>query len=334
MPFTTPILGGARVRRGLRQQIEIIICNPSGRQGSYVLPLADLEAFCQPSLFDRALIVAISEFGRLTPAGLRKVVRDTMAGGLAGRAAQRSGTLAAPKAEAAQRQARADLRQMLQDQLGGLDFPASVSLLAARLGLANDIVESALRALADMFTEIGIGIAGPSPLADHRARLDDLAKRVQAALPWLDGRAARDVVELCANLLQFAACGKILDGDIVGLLADTPSMIADFTRAPLLVADRLAKVDWLFDGWDRIAALWRDSTTAGPLPSRATLAEILPQMPVLPAEALAWLGITPPAVSDAKPSPIPGPTPANDQRVAVSLGDLLARNERVIAAMV
>jgi hypothetical protein len=330
VPFTTPLLGGARVRPGARQGIELIICNPSGGRGVYILPLAGLEVFCQPSLFDRALIAAINQLGLLSPAGLRKAVRETLAGGMAGRAALRCATQATPQAQTAQRQARADLRQMLQDQLGGLDFPGAVSVLATRLHLPSDIVDAALRALADMFTEIGIGIAGPSPVATHRTRLDGLAKQVRAALPWLEGRGARDVAELSASLLQFAACGKILDTDIAGLLANVPDMIGDFTRTPLLVADRLTRVDWLFDGWDRIAILWRDSTKAGPLPSRATLGEILPQMPALPTEALAWIGITTQAVPDATP----GPTPDGDQRMAVSLGDLLARNERVIAALV
>lgn len=329
VPFTTPVLGGARVRLDARQQIELIICNPSGGRGVYILPLAALEAFCQPSLFDRALIAAINGLGAISPAGLRKATRDTMAGGLAGRAAQHSARQATPQAQALQRQARAALRQMLQDQLGGVDSPASITLLATRLGLPRDIIDAALRALADLFAENGIDIAVASPLAAPRARLDDLARRVQASLPWLEGRGARDVGELHANLRQFAAGGKNLDRDIAGLLADVPTMIADFTSTPLLVVDRLARVDWLFDGWDRIAALWRDSTAAGPLPSRAVLAEILAQVPVLPSEALAWIGIAPPATPNTKT----GPLPPDDQRMALSLGDLLARNERVLAAL-
>lgn len=330
VPFTTPLLGGARVRLGARRQMELIICNPSGGRGVYVLPLAGLEAFCQPTLFDRALISAINELGLLSPAGLRKAARDTMVGGLAGRAAQSSATQATPAAQALQRQTRTALRQILHDQLGGVDPPGSLSLLATRLRLPRDIVDAASLALADLIAEIGIGMAGPSPVASHRARLDDLAKHVQAALPWLEGRSAREVEDLHASLRQFAVCGKILDTDIAGLLADAPTMIADFSHDPLLVADRLTRVDWLFDGWGRIAALWRDCTAAGPLPSRAALAEILPQVPALPAEALAWIGIAAEAMPDTKPDH----PPLGDQRMVVSRGDLLARNERVIAALV
>lgn len=330
VPFTTPLLGGARVRLGARQQIELIICNPAGRRGVYVLPLATLETFCQPSLFDRALIAAIIGVGLLSPAALRKAARDTMTGGLAGRAAQRGAIQAAPSAQALQGQTRAALRQTLHDQIGGVDCSNSISRLATQLRLPNDIVDAALLALADLFAEIGISVAGPSPVAAHRARLDTLDQHVQAALPWLEGRGARDVGDLHASLGQFAACGKILDADIAAVLADAPTMIGDFTRDPLLVADRLTRVDWLFDGWDRIAALWRDDTRTGPLPSRTTLAEILPQVPALPTEALAWIGIT----AQAMPDPKPGSPALDDQRMAVSLGDLLARNERVIAALV
>ena len=324
VPFTTPILGGARVRAGARQEPELILCNPSGGRGVYILPLAALEAFCQPSLFDRALVAAIRMSPVLTPAVLRKVTRETMAGGLAGRAVQRGAAEATPRMEARRRETRAGLRNLLHRQIGSVDAAASADALAKRLGLPVDTIQAAILAMADLFADIDVSIVGHSPIVAQRTRLRGFSELVEAAAPWLTGRLVRDVAALRRNVAQFVACATMLDADIAGLLADAPSMIADFTRDPIGVADSVTRVDWLFDGWDRLRALWQAGTAVGPLPSPATLADILPQAPVLPGEALAWIGAQ-------LPAPMPGPQPGDGVRAVIALGDLLARNEQVLA---
>ena len=327
VPFTTPMLGGARVRPGARQESELTICNPSGGRGVYILPLAVLDVFCQPSLFDRALVSAIRLSGVLTPAGLRQTTRATMAGGLAGRVVQRSAVEATPKAQLRQRQARAALRNLLHSQIGGLDFSAAAIALAQRFGLPLDIIEAATVAMADLFADIGISVVGSSPIIAQRTSLDRFADAVETAAARLSGRLARDVAVLHRNVVQFATCATVLDADIAGLLADAPTMIADFCRDPIHVAEYVTRVDWLFDGWDRLSALWDANLTAGALPSPAMVAEILPQAPILPSEALAWIGAHSPAAMP-RPQPRDGPPPV------ASLGDLLARNEQVLAALV
>jgi hypothetical protein len=88
-PFTAPALHGVRLRAAPKGGIEVIIPNPSGREGWFVLPwAAALERF-RPSLADRALIEALGQ-EPVTPAGLRAAASRVAAGGLAGRAARRA----------------------------------------------------------------------------------------------------------------------------------------------------------------------------------------------------------------------------------------------------
>jgi len=93
-PFTTPLLFAARLRLGPGRAVEVLVPNPSGREGWFVLPWAAAREALQPSLADQALIEAlkplVTEGLDLQPAQLLQAARDAAATGLAGRAARRA----------------------------------------------------------------------------------------------------------------------------------------------------------------------------------------------------------------------------------------------------
>ncbi len=332
VPFTTPVLSGTRIRLGPRDQQEVLVCNPAGGKGVYILKLTEIESFCQPTLFDRALIAEIRASRVLTPIGLRQAALRTMAGGLAGRAAKRNATEAPQRAESLRQQTRIALRKLLYAKIPASSADNPPAILASRLNLPADLISRITQGLADLCAEIGILISTTSPLAAHLARLAELSALADAAIPWLDGRRAREVGAFSADVQQYLSCAKCLDADIAGLLGATPTLIADFARNPVLVAERLTRVDWLFDGWDRILTFWQDDAMNGPRQTPAALAASLPQTPPLPKEALAMIGAQPPSV--AQPGPTENVRTAADQdRRKVSLDDILASDERVIAAL-
>jgi hypothetical protein len=55
VPFTTPILIGARARPGERKPLELIVPNPSGARGVYILPWDGISGLCKPTVHDRRL---------------------------------------------------------------------------------------------------------------------------------------------------------------------------------------------------------------------------------------------------------------------------------------
>jgi len=94
-PFTSPLLFATRLRLGAGLGIEVLVPNPAGRAGSFVLPWpAATEAF-QPSLADQALIQALNPLlvagVELQPEHVRQAARLAACTGLAGREARHSG---------------------------------------------------------------------------------------------------------------------------------------------------------------------------------------------------------------------------------------------------
>jgi hypothetical protein len=61
VPFTTPQLNGARARPGERRPLELIIPNPSGGRGVYILPLEGIHDFCTLTINDRRLADGITK---------------------------------------------------------------------------------------------------------------------------------------------------------------------------------------------------------------------------------------------------------------------------------
>jgi hypothetical protein len=94
VPFTTPLLAGARVRPGERVGLELIVPNMSGARGVYILPLEGIYALCSPTLHDRAINARIGALRSLTPTTIRQAAQSVAAEGLAGPDAARAATAA------------------------------------------------------------------------------------------------------------------------------------------------------------------------------------------------------------------------------------------------
>ena len=79
LPLTTPVLLGARIRPAERAGAELILPNPAGSEGVYILPWPALHDFCAPSLHDRALWERVTALPVLTPATVREAARQVAA---------------------------------------------------------------------------------------------------------------------------------------------------------------------------------------------------------------------------------------------------------------
>ena len=84
VPFTTPVLGGTRVRAALKPRLELIARNPADGRGVYVTPWTDSALLYRPTLHDRVLITRIAALGSITPTTILHAARATAAEGLAG----------------------------------------------------------------------------------------------------------------------------------------------------------------------------------------------------------------------------------------------------------
>jgi hypothetical protein len=190
MPFTTPMLAAARLRRGADGLPELLLPALGGR-GVYILGWEACLGLCGPTLHDRGLWAELA--GRTpSPAAVRDAARRVALRGLAGRAARAAAEarLAAGGDRPAGRMAALEaLARTLEAWAGAAVTPADrrAALLvcgAARLTLAALAANLDTEARADWLLDGWDGLAAlaaEAPSAERRAALHDML----AALPVL-----------------------------------------------------------------------------------------------------------------------------------------------------
>ncbi|NKE44225.1 hypothetical protein HB662_05515 [Roseomonas frigidaquae] len=277
MPFTAPMLSGARLRRGSSGPAEMLLPALGGR-GVYVMGWNACLLHCAPSLHDRQLWDRIATQERPTPALVRAAAREVARLGYAGRPAQ-----AAAKAALRQQEA---VRDGLRDVLAARFLPLAPD--------AADLLAPMVAVLAQAGTgpgqlsERSPSAAIPQAIVALEAFCASIAAWSQMAQTPQERRGAaialgaarmtllvadaslqalwRTVAELPARLAR----GEVRQGDVLPLLADLAS-----------------RADWLLDGWTMVGALWAAAGAAG---RGGVLAELVSVLPVPPLEAESWPG--------------------------------------------
>jgi len=342
VPFTTPALNGARARPGPRGTLEFTVPNPSGGRGLYIVPWEGVFALCRPTVHDCRLISALSGLRGVTPTAIRAAARIIAAEGLAGRAAR----TAAQEATAADDLARTTVNFQLllelvgqveaQDaapqasQAGDLEHRArrAVARIAPGIGRTSEQVATALEELATLFAPVGLGRTAASARVPRV--IAALAALRDAMLDW--ARAHPDETGLDASRVAESAevtlaCARAVVAEVQAMPRAMVPLLRAWFAEPEAVAQRATRADWLVDGWERIILLWQ---TAEPAARDATLAEMATLIPVLPKEAAEWGGIDLPSITDGglRRRMV---TMAEDWRTGITLYDLIARNEQILA---
>jgi hypothetical protein len=307
-PFTTPALCGARVTRTLRGP-DIIIPNPSGKRGIYIVPASAVQEFCVPTLHDRGLISHLLKLPAITPATMREAARAVARQGLAGRAAAD----AALRADQTDRRAYARLKNnliaLIMTQTGssaedaaedrpGFDSRANNLMLrlARQLGREPDAIADDIDTLASWLLPIGIGGIAPTPVTIPvaEARLAACCgglKRLRDNLNVWPGHAlpkwapALTLIDLSASITGTLAARFILDArkqlhKIVSILEQP---VCD--QHPL--RRLIGRAEDLLDGWEEIILVWHIAASA-PAAQRRAIDEIVTRVPVLPQEINEW----------------------------------------------
>ncbi len=340
--FTTPLLGGARVRPSRKPKVlEVIVPNPSGGRGTYVVEWDGVRELCSPTLHDMRLGTALeAQYGlgdALTPAEVRRISRGVLREGFAGRLA----ATAAEAATAASVELVANTHRELLVRLaagaggsgGGVRASAHKSLVAIGLSIGQSIdhVGVALERLAHVVADLGFTPATPTGFVSRA--LGELADLVLAVR-----RAEAGQVESASALPAGSAKFVIANAELALALAsraartarhrldDLPRAVADWAVRPATLLEAAARPEWILDGWPRICLL---SRTMGGEADRATiLAEMALLVPPMPPQADEWLGL-PPGTATRANAPRQGPrgtTPGGPR-----MPDLVARNEQLLA---
>lgn len=347
VPFTTPILAGVRARHGQRHEIELMVPNPSGGHGVYIMDCNGLRSLCRLTVHDSRLNQRIAELPLVTPATVRQAVLDVAAQGLAGRPAMEAASAAVEKDQ----QDRALTRFLLLGALAGqiapkeFDYAASrghrspeieeeaqriIAQAAPKIGLSTARIVAAIEALAEEFR--GIGVAGqpePGRILRQIGHLGALREQLSA---WVLEHCDNSHVELADTLAEAArqviAATEPMLVTAHGMTQDMVTLVHTWVRSPQRIRETANRAEWLLDGWEQICRMWQASED--PDQQSATMAEMVQLLPVQPREIADG--------SAARPLLIQQPQPATRfdaaRRTETAALNLTARNERLRAIAV
>ena len=345
VPFTTPFLLGARIRpTDTKSGLEVVISNPSGGRGFYIVPWAALPEICSPTLHDRRLWQRLSEETGITPSLVREMARAVAAEGLAGRDA--AAAVAQARNEEGAARMRANFLLLLDlirrtesrdeapvppqaDTPQNIEIRArrAVARFAPRIGVSADVVAAWLESLAGAFA--GVGVPGDSVLSRTRAlviRLEELVGQLELWVAQSPDPAEQHAAMLVVDAAKLTlTCAGAALRDLDGRLSDTPTLLRSWREDSSALSRRATRPDWLLDGWTIICELWRD---CDPNLRHGTLWEMALLAPVMPREVEEWVGIE---EDWERPTRLRRIVRANEDWRSGRILDIVARNERLRA---
>ena len=347
LPFTAPLAGGMRARLSRNRGIELIVRNPAGGRGVYVMPLSALTALCRTTLYDKVVSNRIGFLETITPASVRTVGRATAAEGLAGEDAMQAARAAA-KAEQGDRAAVVHhLLSSLVRQVGArpgasttspepdladLDARArqTVAWIAQRLGQSAAWGVQALDALADAVT--GVGVAGVNDVGRIPGLISRLAVMREQVAEWANSQRHSDRAffahSVCSVIDFTRSVATVMMGQTRALTDDVVGLLRYWATDPLAVVRIAERPEWMLDGWEQIYLIWAQALDNAA--RRVALVEIADYLPAIPTE-LNKRGAGKLPMDDVFAEH--GQIALNeDWRTGATVFDLIARNERLRAA--
>ena len=348
VPFTTPVLAGTRARHGTRGHVELVVPNPSGGRGYYVLGCNAVRSLCRPTVHDSRLNKLVSGLPRVTPASVRLAALEVAASGLAGKPAMESALASLDRDQQEHVFAKFMLLgklagQIVPDEFDGEAWQRSpteelekqardiVMRFAASFGECPDTLSVELESLADHLTPLGIaGQAGGGRIPQLLQHLTGL----QGGLAeWMQDHCNDVRCELgeiiVASAQATGACTGTVIAAIQSMIGDAPSLLRNWGRFRDRLAELAGRPQWLLDGWDLVCALWRASE--GPDQQGAAITEMAQLVPVLPREVAQW-GIA--SLESGHTVASDGIRFDRDWRAGSATLQLTARNERLRAMAV
>jgi hypothetical protein len=301
VPFTTPLLAGARVRDG--KQLELVVPNLSGAKGIHVLQWSNVREFCKPTVHDTVLYRRIATLPQIDPASVRTAGLEIARQGHAGREAMAAADMLLKRDQAQKLQAYGLLIAQLIRQMGTAsvasvngggpdDLPASaLSRVALSMGRSVTELEAAIAAFSGGAASVGI------VQEDRLARVPLLLDRLKATCislsQWVNKDSGNDIVGLGLPLVAAIKAthdtGEAVLAVTRSLLGNPVTLLRRWFENPAGMLPAAWRCDWFLDGWERVCLLWlmADSTAS----RRASLLEMAQLLPVLPTEVEDWTDV-------------------------------------------
>ena len=346
VPFTTPLLAGTRARPAEKKGLELVIPNPAGGRGVYIMGWNGITSLCSPTLHDRQLSARIGTEVNVTPSIIRRVAREVAAEGLAGEEAMNSARKANVDDTSDRLLANYLLLVALVEQVDAAtgaspEAPGAnaaemqkrarhaVEAVAPRIGQSVNWIGAALEAIADSMASIGVATNAQS---SRMTRLVTLLGTCSSEIAdWSRGQQSSDQASYAEMICSVADCTLTIAQSMLnlarGLIRDVPALLRKWATDPAPIIRQIERPEWLLDGWEQICFVWKLATDDAE--RRAALIEMAQMIPVLPKESRQWLDL---AADTTVSMQLRRMIPLNeDWRTGSTVLDLIARNEHIRA---
>lgn len=310
-PFTTPAIAQARLRLDRRGRTEVVVRNPTGNTGAYVMPLEALCELFRLSIHDRALLERLETIQPISPLTIRDAARTLALEGLAGPDAQAAAERSVQEDEehallslllllerllAEAGQPRIDWKSIDPGDRAVRDrLKPYFKRLEPSTGMAGAELVGAVDALSAVVAPVGFAQAPFKSLSV--ATLADLRALRESIESW--ARAERDEIAAIVGLILTCAtltitCAEKSLADAHTLVESVGRLLHAHGAAPATVAERLGRPVWLLYGWRHLGALWQAVADQPREVQRDVIVELGELVPLVPLSADSWLGETGP----------------------------------------
>ena len=302
IPFTTPLVCGAKVRLVKGGVVELLVPNPSGGRGFYVMDLRAVRDYCQLTVHDQLLLENLLDMDTVTPMAVRRCARNVALSGAAGRDAASAAKRAAERDDGIinltnylmlmrlLRRVGIDERElqrpMGEDKAMQNQIKRRLTALMPKIGLTPDEIIDTVGDIA--FYASSIGFVGDEIRARHMATLERLRPFASAVNRWAvleSGESADWAARIASCAIWTYDVVVPLVIDCQARLEDIPELVRTWRSDGNEVRELFSMPDWLLDCWPEIFAIWDTAAGEGREMQRAVISQIQRLLPL--AQTLA-----------------------------------------------
>ncbi len=297
--FTSPMLSGARVRKAdhdKKNKMEIIVPNPSGGRGVYIMPWSAIEDAFNPSLHDHILAREISSLEDFSPTNIRKICARVTTKGSAGRLAQESALMALNiekeqivktnsylisgiiRATDNTTNAQPNDRESKEDK--EKKIKSAIQTTAKHLGASPETIMRYIEKIAALLVPVGVGLEkNEAYLSCALIELIKFCKEVEAWSRTSNGQLSQGKL-LAKHAAATATATYNAITEAINYATSPLTLLRDWhTRRDTMIT-KINRADWLLDGWPQIIILWKIATETGDrIKAMDEIIRILPFLP-------------------------------------------------------
>lgn len=299
VPFTTPLLAFARVRKDWRDRLELVIGPFAGTAGSYVIAWAAVRDLFALTSHDAYLYEQVMEKKILEPHGIRLAALEAARTGLAGpEAAEAAEHTLAIEAEArvfnevliilrvieeVEKSAAAALMRDLVTEEGQARARRALGAAVRRLDLDPAEFDQRVSLLGSMTYPIGVSWSAEA------GRMRRLMQRViefgESISSWGEARPPEQAAkaEFCHEVAQHTVhiARRVLE-EFDLTMTNPLRLLREWPERGPVLGRHARRLTWLLDGWAAIVELWFEAVGEGR--QVVTLDQIMPALPLIPRD--------------------------------------------------